>query len=106
MNQFQDAAKDVAIYRNNTDDGIGYTSLGLAGEAGEVANKVKKWKRGDMTQSELEDVLLDELGDVLWYVAMLAHEAGWSLDQIAQRNIEKLSSRKARGKLKGDGDER
>lgn len=106
MKQFQDAAKEVAIYRNNTDDGIGYTSLGLVGEAGEVANKVKKWMRGDMSESELKKVLLDELGDVLWYVAMLSHEAGWELEQVAQRNIDKLSSRKARGKLKGDGDER
>lgn len=85
-----------------------YTILGLAGEAGELANKIKKVmrdKNGSISE-EMNSVLKDELGDVLWYVAALATEMGWDLSKIAQANLDKLFSRKARGTLSGSGDKR
>lgn len=72
-----------------------YLSLGLAGEAGEVANIAKKVIRDDfgVLQSTKKDAILDELGDVLWYVAVLAWELGVTLDDLAEHNIEKLRAR-------------
>ena len=87
---------------------IVYPTLGLAGEAGEVAEKVKKMLRDDagvMTGERLE-ALAGELGDVLWYVAQVATEAGLDLDAIAQANLDKLLSRQQRGVLSGSGDQR
>lgn len=91
---------------------IEYTALGLVGEAGEVANKVKKWIRGDYKSIErsqmetLQEVAADELGDVLWYCAALATELNLSLSVIAQANLEKLADRAVRGVIKGSGDDR
>jgi len=85
-----------------------YPTLGLAGEAGEISNKVKKIMRDDcgvVTDEKRED-LIGELGDVMWYLAALATELGIDLDEVAEKNIEKLFSRKERGKLQGSGDDR
>ena len=85
-----------------------YMALGLAGEAGEVANKVKKIIRdnnGNLTP-EVKQALQAELGDVLWYVAGLATILGVDLHDVAAVNIDKLSARKAKGTLKGSGDSR
>jgi NTP pyrophosphatase (non-canonical NTP hydrolase) len=82
--------------------------LGINGEAGEVAEKVKKIirdKNGKMTQQDKQE-LAKEIGDVLWYLAVFAHDLGFSLDDIARQNLDKLKSRKARGVLGGDGDNR
>jgi NTP pyrophosphatase (non-canonical NTP hydrolase) len=85
-----------------------YPALGLVGEAGEVAEHVKKVIRDDAgTISAARRVALaKELGDVLWYLAGLASELGLDLDEIAQANLEKLLSRQRRGVLAGSGDER
>lgn len=81
-----------------------YPTLGLAGEAGEIAEKVKKFLRGD---KELDkEGLLKELGDPLWYITSLADDLGYTLQDVVDANREKLSSRKDRGLLKGDGDNR
>ena len=85
-----------------------YPALGLAGEAGEVAEHAKKAIRDDagIITGERRDALAKELGDVLWYVAQLASELGLDLDTIAGENLEKLFSRQSRGVLSGNGDNR
>jgi NTP pyrophosphatase (non-canonical NTP hydrolase) len=85
-----------------------YPALGLAGEAGEVAEHAKKAIRDDggTISDERRAAMSKELGDVLWYVAQLASELGLELDNIADQNLEKLFSRQRRGVLSGDGDER
>lgn len=85
--------------------GLVYTSLGLAGEAGEYANKVKKTIRdGQMGPKSHE--LAAELGDVLWYVSAAADELGYTLDEIAGANLRKLQDRAATGNIRGSGDDR
>lgn len=88
--------------------GIVYPALGYAGEAGEFANKVKKLIRDDrgVVSDEKKAMLADELGDGLWYIAACAKELGYSLDDIAKNNINKLASRAERGTLTGSGDAR
>ena len=85
-----------------------YPALGLAGEAGEVAEHAKKVLRDDGAQvtAERREAMAKELGDVLWYVAQLATELDLELEQIAAENLEKLRSRQRRGVLHGSGDER
>lgn len=102
MDEYQEAARQTAVYPHHK--GLEYTALGLAGEAGEYANKVKKIVRGDSDGNAWE--MADELGDVLWYVAMAARELNISLEQVARRNMTKLADRKERGQLRGSGDER
>ena len=106
LDEYQKAARRTAIYGERYR--VVYPALGLASEAGEVAGKVKKVLRdqdGDFARAPLE-TLKDELGDVMWYVAVLAADLGLSLDQIASDNIAKLQSRLARGRLGGAGDDR
>jgi NTP pyrophosphatase (non-canonical NTP hydrolase) len=87
---------------------LAYPALGLAGEAGEVAEHAKKAIRDDggKVSDERRAAMSKELGDVLWYVAQLASELELDLDQIANQNLEKLFSRQRRGMLSGDGDNR
>lgn len=85
---------------------ITYPAIGLAAEAGELANKVKKLLRGDSNRDELLDGVKAEMGDILWYLAALADDLGVSLSEVAGDNIEKLAGRYARGTLRGAGDTR
>ncbi|MEM0123430.1 MAG: nucleoside triphosphate pyrophosphohydrolase family protein [Conexivisphaerales archaeon] len=81
-----------------------YLTLGLTGEAGEVANKIKKEIRDNEPVNEEE--IKSELGDVLWYLSELALAYGFNLEEIAKSNIRKLQDRKSRGTLGGSGDHR
>jgi NTP pyrophosphatase (non-canonical NTP hydrolase) len=85
-----------------------YPALGLNGEAGEVAEKVKKLfrDRDAVITNEFRESIKKELGDVLWYIANLAAEVNLSLEEIAVGNLEKLAGRVQRGTLHGDGDNR
>lgn len=102
FNQYQDFVKSMKVYPEK--HAIVYPALGLVGEAGEISEKVKKWLRGD---KELDrEGLLGEMGDPLWYLASLADDLGYTLQDVVDYNIEKLTSRKERGVLKGSGDNR
>lgn len=87
---------------------LAYPALGLAGEAGEVAEHAKKAIRDDAgaVSEERRAAMAKELGDVLWYVAQLASELGLELEEIAEGNLRKLLSRQRRGVLSGSGDDR
>lgn len=104
FNEYQDWTRETAIYP--TEHAKAYTILGLANEAGEVAGKLKKSMRDGWTTDVERRAVTDELGDVLWYLARVADEYGYSLEDIAKDNVAKLSSRKERGVLKGSGDDR
>ena len=111
LDDYQDATVDTAIYPGatfGTNTAINYTILGLVGEAGEVAGKWKKVIRDDngFLSSLAAIALADELADVLWYVARAADELGYSLEELAQKNLDKLNSRAERGALGGSGDNR
>jgi len=101
MDLYQEKAKSFAIYDKSFK--LVYPALGLASEAGEVADKVKKWIR-DGRMDKLE--IAKEIGDVLWYAALSADDLGYTLSDIALLNLEKLDKRKKSGKIKGSGDNR
>jgi NTP pyrophosphatase (non-canonical NTP hydrolase) len=107
ISEYQELSRRTATYPG-AGDNIVYPTLGLAGEAGEVAEKVKKLLRDDdgVLSEERREALAGELGDVLWYVAQVATEAGLDLEEIAQGNLDKLLSRQRRGVLSGSGDSR
>ena len=107
ISEYQERSRRTATYPG-AGDNIVYPTLGLAGEAGEVAEKVKKLLRDDdgVLSDERREALAGELGDVLWYVAQVATEAGLDLEEIAQGNLDKLLSRQRRGVLSGSGDSR
>lgn len=132
LNEYQSRTADTAIYPGKgTPLGLIYCGLKLAGEAGEVAEKIGKAVRDDglvditrhypateddrrnewsLTAGDIADVrreaLKGELGDVLWYVASAARELGYDLADIAAANLDKLADRKSRGALSGSGDNR
>ena len=107
LNDYQRESRKTALYPEVGSNAI-YPTLGLVGEAGEVADKVKKIlrdKKGEFDQ-ESKDAIKFELGDVLWYISQLSSELGFDLDEIANSNLLKLNSRKIRGKIQGSGDNR
>ncbi len=106
LNEYQTHALETAIYPE--DSRIIYPTLGLTGESGEVADKVKKVIR-DANQEftpEKKREIMKEIGDVLWYCAALSHDLGYTLEEVAQTNVDKLSSRKERNLIHGNGDNR
>lgn len=106
LSDYQTQASKTAIY--NDADVIIYPALGLLSEAGEVAGKVKKVLRDDngMFTPEKREAIADEVGDVLWYIASLCTDLGIGMEVVAQRNLDKLNSRMARGVISGSGDTR
>lgn len=103
LNEYQKAATDTCIHTAYNQN---YLIAGLVAEAGEVAGKYAKHIRDETPFVELTDELKKELGDVLWFVAVLANYHFISLETIARINIDKLQSRKERGVLGGSGDNR
>jgi len=106
LNQYQKEAMQNKIYGYGS--AIIYPALGLGNEAGEVQGKIKKVLRdsaGDFNAQNNREIA-DECGDVLWYLAALAEDIGYTLQKIAELNIEKLTSRRKRGVIGGSGDNR
>ena len=101
LNEYQDMAAATAIYK--AEHQVIYPALGLAAEAGEVANKVKKIMRDGTFDRE---GIADEVGDCLWYIAALCRDLNVEMSEVAKNNIAKLKARKEKGTLKGSGDKR
>ena len=105
--EYQSRACETAIFPKN--QAMEYLTLGLTGEAGEIANKVKKFIRDGAAKDEYLAKRIEigyEIGDVMWYCAVLAEELDMNLGHIMEKNLEKLADRKKRGKLSGSGDNR
>ena len=114
VNEYQEAALATAVYPEQFR--VIYPALGMNGEAGEVADKIKKVIRDTVLLADdcgaivlphdKRIELAKEIGDVLWYCATLSYDLGMKLEDVAQMNINKLKSRQERGKLSGSGDNR
>ena len=106
-NEYQTAALSTAIYPNMGQNFV-YPLLGLCGESGEVADKLKKVIRDNdgVLTDPLRDAVALELSDVAWYLAVLAFELDYTLEEIMQMNLDKLASRQQRGVISGSGDNR
>jgi NTP pyrophosphatase (non-canonical NTP hydrolase) len=107
FDDYQKKCKKTAVYPQIGKNFV-YPVLGLVGETGEVAEKIKKVIRDDggKLSDEKRQEIAKELGDVMWYMAQLSTELGLKLSDVIKANLEKLSSRKVRGKLHGSGDNR
>jgi len=106
VNEYQSWTETTAIYPKEFE--LSYLALGLVGEAGEIANHIKKVLRdynGKVTD-EMKKTLINELGDIEWYIARLCEFLGTTIEDVMQINFEKLESRKKRNVLKGSGDNR
>ena len=104
---YQARACETAIFPKHR--ATEYLTLGLTGESGEIANKVKKFIRDGATKDEYLAKRIEigyEIGDVLWYCAVLADELEMNLGHIMEKNLEKLADRHKRGKISGSGDHR
>lgn len=106
VEDYESIIQQTAVYPKKI--GLLYTALGLCGEAGEVAEKIKKLYRdngGEVTLKTTYD-LQKELGDVIWYVTAMASELGLSLAAIMEANYDKLIKRRETNTLHGSGDNR
>ena len=111
MNEYQEKAESTAVYPSRSEN-LCYPAMKLAGEAGEYCDKVgKRWRNtGSMSSQGMElrekEEFVKELGDVLWYISASAAELGFTLEQVAQLNLQKLADRHKRGVIKSEGDNR
>ncbi len=107
FSKYQKESRKTALYPDLGEDFV-YPALGVAGEAGEVVENVKKVLRDDGRKitTERKEAIKKEMGDLLWYLAQLATEFDIDLNDVAEENLKKLRSRKKRGTLHGDGDNR
>ena len=108
FDEYQIEAEKTATYpQGSLIESLSYLGLGMTGEAGEVADKLKKWLRGDYyLHVEKQKEIIIELGDCLWNISEIARQLDYSLEEVAELNIEKLKSRQERNVLHGDGDDR
>lgn len=106
FDEYQKKARETAFYPQHLK--VIYPVIGLAGETGEVCEKVKKVLRDKQGHfdAEAKDAIIKELGDTIWYLANICHDLEITLEEVASKNIEKLQARKDRNKLAGSGDDR
>jgi NTP pyrophosphatase (non-canonical NTP hydrolase) len=102
FHNYQAEATETAVYPGQGEfTGLCYAALGVNGEAGEVAEQVKKmWRNEGHLTPERRIAIIDELGDVLWYISQVATELSVDLDDVATLNLEKLAGRRARDEIK------
>jgi NTP pyrophosphatase (non-canonical NTP hydrolase) len=108
LDEYQKQALTTVISSDSEFKDLLHWVLGINGEAGEIAEKVKKIirdKQGNVSEEDKKE-MAKEIGDVLWYLAVFAHHLGVSFDDVAKENLAKLQSRQQRGKLGGSGDNR
>ncbi len=108
FDEYQEKALTTAIFNKDPLMDKTIWAMGISGEAGEVLEKWKKivaYKDGVISDDDKAEIK-KELGDVVWYIALMAHSLGLSFDEVMKLNVEKLASRKARGVQKGAGDNR
>lgn len=108
LDEYQKKAATTALYSGDEFLDLLHWTLGVGGEAGEITEKIKKIvrdKHGHISEADKKE-LAKEVGDVLWYLAVLSSHLGYSFDDIAKTNLAKLKSRQERGKLGGSGDNR
>jgi len=105
--EYQLISRKTAIYPNKGKN-LSYPTLGLCGESGEVAEKVKKLMRdkNGKLDSKTKKEIIKEVGDVLWYLSAIASELNVNLEEIAKINLDKLNTRKKKNTLQGSGDNR
>ena len=111
FNEYQDRTGDTDVgtaAQDNLKPGWLYYALGIAGEAGELMEKIKKLFRDKSGRIDVSfnNAVIKEIGDILWYLARLCTYLGIDFNEVAETNLKKLESRKKRGKIHGDGDER
>lgn len=113
FNEYQKKAKETDSYTLADEKKIFgslliYPTLGISGEAGEFADKIKKIfrdKKGKLDDETKHNLIL-ELGDILWYIAKMSRALDYTLDDVAKLNLQKIASRQKRGVIHGDGDNR
>ena len=108
FNEYQNKALETAIFNKDPLMDKTIWAMGISGEAGEIIEKWKKivaYKDGEISETDVLEIK-KELGDVMWYVALLAHSLELSLDSVVELNVNKLADRKARNVQKGQGDNR
>lgn len=108
LNEYQRAALSTALRSGDEFKDLMHWALGISGESGEISEKLKKIIRdkNSILSDDDKTELLKEVGDVLWYLAVLVDQLGYDFDKVATDNVTKLRSRQQRGKLTGSGDNR
>ena len=108
LDEYQKEALVTAVFKEDKFQDLAHWVFGITGEAGEIAEKIKKIVRdkdGVLSDEDKEEII-KEIGDVLWYLAVLSEHLNISFEEVGKRNIAKLRSRHARGKISGSGDNR
>jgi len=105
FDSYQSHVAATAQHSNHLD--VDFFAIGIAGETGELCEKVKKWKRGDFElDAPHKEEMAKELGDILWFISRCAEKLGYSLSDVVRLNNEKLADRRARSVTRGEGDNR